>query len=45
MLHHPCQFSLKNFDLVFVFQDYTKPPCHINAAPTEVLDTVKEWLE
>ena len=39
------QFSLKNFDLVFVFKDYSKPVCHINSITVESLDTIKEWLE
>lgn len=39
------QYGLKNFDLVFVFKDFTKPPLHINSIPTQSLDNVKEWLD
>lgn len=39
------QFGLKNFDVVFVFSDFTKPPVHINSVPTDQLDQVKAWLE
>lgn len=38
------QFGLKNFDLVFVFKDFSKPPVHINTIPIEVLEDVKSWL-
>ncbi|GAA5982684.1 hypothetical protein JCM11641_002335 [Rhodosporidiobolus odoratus] len=39
------QYGLKNFDLVFVFQDFTRPPVHINTIPSPQLDSVKEWLD
>lgn len=39
------QFGLKNFDLVFVFKDYTKAPYHINTIPVEQLEDVKDWLD
>ncbi|KAI2625588.1 SPT16-domain-containing protein [Hypoxylon sp. NC1633] len=39
------QFGLKNFDLVFVFKDFTRPPSHINTIPVESLEEVKEWLD
>ncbi|KAK0614179.1 transcription elongation complex subunit [Immersiella caudata] len=39
------QFGLKNFDLVFVFKDFTRPPYHINTIPVESLDDVKEFLD
>lgn len=39
------QFGLKNFDLVFVFKDFSRPPVHINTIPVESLDDVKEWLD
>lgn len=39
------QYGLKNFDLVFVFKDFSKPPLHINSIPTQSLDNVKEWLD
>ncbi|TPX50526.1 hypothetical protein SeMB42_g00678 [Synchytrium endobioticum] len=37
-------FGLKNFDLVFVFKDFTKPVVHINTIAMSSLDTVKDWL-
>jgi len=39
------QFSLKNFDLVFVFKDYSKPVIHINSIQVQYLDQIKEWLD
>jgi nucleosome binding factor SPN SPT16 subunit len=36
---------LKNFDLVFVYKDFSRPPVHINTIPVESLDRVKEWLD
>jgi nucleosome binding factor SPN SPT16 subunit len=39
------QFGLKQFDLVFVFKDFTKAPLHINSIPSAQLDDVKNWLE
>jgi nucleosome binding factor SPN SPT16 subunit len=39
------QFGLKNFDMVFVFSDFRRPPVHINSIPMEQLDDVKMWLE
>lgn len=39
------QFSLKQFDLVLIFKDFTKPPLHINSIPSGQLDDVKNWLE
>jgi nucleosome binding factor SPN SPT16 subunit len=51
-LHRPkytdtnfAQFGLKNFDLVFVYKDFNRPPSHINTIPVECLDRVKEWLD
>ncbi|CAL4122106.1 unnamed protein product, partial [Meganyctiphanes norvegica] len=38
------QFHLKNFDMVFVFKDYSKKTSMINAIPMNMLDHVKEWL-
>uniref|UniRef100_A0A5S6QLI1 FACT complex subunit n=1 Tax=Trichuris muris TaxID=70415 RepID=A0A5S6QLI1_TRIMR len=38
------QFHLKNFDMVFIFKDYTQKPFSITAIPTDVLDHVKDWL-
>lgn len=39
------QFGLKNFDLVFVFKDFHRPPVHINTIPVEALEAVKDWLD
>ncbi|KAL2138417.1 hypothetical protein VTI28DRAFT_6841 [Corynascus sepedonium] len=39
------QFGLKNFDLVFVFKDFNRPPAHINTIPVESLEDVKEFLD
>lgn len=39
------QFGLKNFDLVFVFKDFHRPPVHINTIPVESLEAVKDWLD
>ncbi|PRP76098.1 FACT complex subunit SPT16 [Planoprotostelium fungivorum] len=39
------QFSLKNFDVVFIMKDYDRPPIHINLISTEHLPTIKEWLD
>ncbi|EIW72803.1 hypothetical protein TREMEDRAFT_14082, partial [Tremella mesenterica DSM 1558] len=38
-------FGLKNFDMVFVMNDFKKTPIHINTIPMEHLDNVKEWLD
>ncbi|KAK1754796.1 FACT complex subunit-domain-containing protein [Echria macrotheca] len=38
------QFGLKNFDLVFVFKDFSRSPYHINTIPVESLEEVKEFL-
>ncbi|TKA65846.1 FACT complex subunit spt16 [Cryomyces minteri] len=39
------QFGLKNFDMVLVYSDFSKPPAHINTIPVESLDAVKDWLD
>lgn len=39
------QFSLKQFDMVLIFRDFSKAPLHINSIPSAQLDNVKEWLE
>jgi len=39
------QFSLKNFDLVFVFKDLSRQPAFISAIPVQNLDPIKDWLE
>jgi len=39
------QYGLRQFDLVFVFKDFTKTPLHINSIPSSQMDDVKNWLE
>lgn len=39
------QFGLKNFDLVFVFKEFGRPPYHINTIPVESLEDVKDFLD
>jgi len=39
------QYGLKNFDLVFVFKDFTKTPIHINTIPSGQIENVKEWID
>ena len=39
------QFQLKNFDIVFVFKDYSRKPVMINSVPMTSLDHVKDWLK
>ena len=39
------QFGLKNFDMVFVFKDFTRAPYHVNTIPVESLEDVKEFLD
>ncbi|KAK3988283.1 FACT complex subunit-domain-containing protein [Cladorrhinum sp. PSN332] len=39
------QFGLKNFDLVFIFKDFSRQPFHINTIPVESLEDVKEFLD
>merc|ERR1719474_216414 len=38
------QLSLKNFDMVFIFKDYSKKIAMVTAIPITMLDHVKEWL-
>ncbi|CAR24686.1 FACT complex subunit [Lachancea thermotolerans] len=38
------QFGLKNFDMVFVYKDFSKPVTHINTVPIEDLELLKSWL-
>ncbi|KAL6866069.1 FACT complex subunit spt16 [Amphichorda felina] len=39
------QFGLKNFDMVFIFKDFSRPPYHVNTIPVEYLDQVKDFLD
>ncbi|OEH79253.1 transcription elongation factor fact 140 [Cyclospora cayetanensis] len=36
--------GLRNFDMIFVFQDYNKPVKHIDLIPIDYLDNLKRWL-
>ena len=38
------QLSLKNFDMVFIYKDYSKKIAMVTAIPMTMLDHVKEWL-
>ncbi|KIO31093.1 hypothetical protein M407DRAFT_19971 [Tulasnella calospora MUT 4182] len=39
------QFGLKQFDMVLIFKDFSRPPLQINSIPSNQLDNVKEWLD
>ena len=39
------QFQLKNFDMVFIFKDYSKKVTMVTSIPMTMLDHVKEWLK
>ncbi|ATY64834.1 transcription elongation complex subunit [Cordyceps militaris CM01] len=39
------QFGLKNFDMVFVFKDFSRSVTAINTIPVEFLDQVKDFLD
>jgi nucleosome binding factor SPN SPT16 subunit len=39
------QFGLKQFDLVFVFRDFTRAPLQVNSIPSPQLNNVMEWLK
>ena len=36
---------MKNFDLVFIFKDYTRKVAMVSAIPMTSLDSVKDWLK
>merc|ERR1719494_253392 len=38
------QFTMKNFDMVFVFKDYTRKIVMASLIPMTSLDSVKDWL-
>ena len=38
------QFTLKNFDLVLIFKDYSIPPMRLCTIPAEYLESIKDWL-
>jgi len=39
------QFGLKNFDMVLIFNDFARPPVHINTVDMKELESVREWLD
>ena len=38
-------FSVKNFDLAFVFKDHKQAPLIITSIPAENLESLKDWLD
>ncbi|MCO5574704.1 hypothetical protein L7F22_028494 [Adiantum nelumboides] len=38
-------FGLKNFDMVIINSDFSKPPIHINSIDVKNLDPIKEFLD
>ena len=39
------QFNLRNFDIVFVYKDYSKLPVRISNISTEYLEPIRDWLD
>lgn len=39
------QYGLKNFDMVFVFKDFTRAPFQVSNIPVESLEQVKDYLD
>lgn len=37
-------FGLRNFDMVFVFKDYSKTPSRVSSIPIDALVPIKQWL-
>jgi len=37
--------GLKNFDLAFIYKDYSKPVTRIVAIPINYLESIKNWLD
>lgn len=37
--------KIKNFDMILIFKDYTKPVLSVSNIPKDNLSTIKEWLE
>jgi nucleosome binding factor SPN SPT16 subunit len=37
-------FGLRNFDMVFVYKDYSKTPARVSSIPVEALVPIKQWL-
>lgn len=38
------QFGLRQFDMVIIYKDFSRPVTHINSIPVTQLDSVKDWL-
>lgn len=38
-------YGLKNFDMVIINQDFSKPPMHVNSIDVKNLDPIKEYLD
>jgi hypothetical protein len=38
-------YNLRNFDLCFIFKNYTKPVLRISAIPTSHKETIMNWLD
>ncbi|XP_065828141.1 FACT complex subunit SPT16-like [Oscarella lobularis] len=38
-------FHLKNFDMVYIFKDYTRKVAYVLSVPMTSLDQVKDWLD
>lgn len=38
------QFHMKNFDMIFIFKDYSRKVSMVSAIPMTSLDSVKDWL-
>ncbi|KAJ7771766.1 FACT complex subunit SPT16 [Mycena metata] len=39
------QYILKQFDLCFIFKDFSRAPLHINSIQSTSMDDVKNWLD
>lgn len=37
-------FQLRNFDIVFIYKDYTRKVSSVTAIPSKSLEDIKEWL-
>ena len=37
-------FGLRNFDMVFVYKDYSRAPARVSSIPTDTLVPIKQWL-
>ena len=38
-------YSLKNFDLVFILKDYNKKVTMITSIPMKQIESIREWLD